>query len=519
MLGAMAGRETRAEGAGRARRGPRTSEGPTRLCPTCGARYPPDFLVCPKDATALELAGGDDDPLVGEVLAGSFVITRTLGEGGMGRVYEADHLRLPRRFAIKVMLDRLASHPDAVARFEREAQAVARIANPHVLDVVDVLRVQGRPCMVTELLEGEELADVLDREGKIPLARALTLCRQVCRGLAAAHAVGVVHRDLKPSNLFLIDRDAGAPFVKILDFGIAKMADGAQLTRTGMVLGTPAYMAPEQARGERAVDARADVYAVGAVLYHMLTGRPPFEDLEPAVVLTRVLTEDPRRPRDLERSIPEGVETVIQRAMARDPAERPATVLDLDRLLAAFDGDPVVAGVHVDRTAIASAPTMAVQMTPSEGDLVTRRARGARPGALMRALAFSILAGVSLLIAAATALRLFVGRARFSETEIVLVGVLALVTSLFLFLAAARVLVARWRSAPAIERLGTGLHGALLWLVALLGVLALVARGYALIGPGLPAEADATVEVGVLVVPIFVGLWAFAVTLWRARRI
>src|SRR6185295_11272428 len=125
-----------------------------------------------KDATSLALAAGEDDPLIGEVLAGSFMITGTLGEGGMGRVYEAEHVRLPRRFAVKVMLDSLAAHPDAVARFEREAQAVARIGNPHVLDIVDVLRVQGRPCMVTELLDGEELADVLDRVGKLPLADA-----------------------------------------------------------------------------------------------------------------------------------------------------------------------------------------------------------------------------------------------------------------------------------------------------------------------------------------------------------
>src|SRR6185312_10434268 len=170
----MATPATRAEAASRARRDPRAIDGGGRRCPTCGARYPLDYKVCPKDATSLEEAAGDD-PLIGEVLAGSFLITGTLGEGGMGRVYEAEHVRLPKRFAIKVMLEQLASHPDAVARFEREAQAVAKIASPHVVEVVDVVRVQGRPCMVSELLQGEELADVLDRVGKLPLARAIAI--------------------------------------------------------------------------------------------------------------------------------------------------------------------------------------------------------------------------------------------------------------------------------------------------------------------------------------------------------
>jgi Protein kinase domain len=144
---------------------------PSRRCSTCGASYPVDFLVCPKDATSLEVkADGDADPLIGEVLAGSFCVTGVLGSGGMGRVYEAEHVRLPRRFAVKVMHGELAGHVEAMARFEREAQAVAQVVSEHVVEVVDVVRSRdGRPCIVTELLQGEELGALLDRSGKLPL--------------------------------------------------------------------------------------------------------------------------------------------------------------------------------------------------------------------------------------------------------------------------------------------------------------------------------------------------------------
>jgi serine/threonine-protein kinase len=506
----------------RASRAERAQKGAARRCPTCGARYPLDFRVCPKDATSLELAGDDDDPLIGEVLAGSFMITRMVGEGGMGRVYEAEHVRLPRHFAVKVMLERLSVRPDAVARFEREAQAVARIESPHVLDVVDVLRVQGRPCMVTELLAGEELADVLDRQGKLPLSTAVALCRQVCRGLTAAHAVGVVHRDLKPSNLFLMDRDAGVPFVKILDFGVAKIADGAQLTRTGMILGTPAYMAPEQAQGATDVDARADVYAVGAVLYHMLTGQPPFVDQEPSVILARVLTQDPRRPRDLDRSIPETIEALIQRAMARDPQQRPATIQELDRLLASVDGAARAEGspsaAPADRVVVGAADTVVMASPPGEASEIARRARRARPAAFAWTVLYSLFAAAGVIVASATILRIVVRRAKLTETEVALLGAASVVTLVLLFLGGSRALVSRWRSAPAVERLGAGLRAALLWFVVPLGALTLGARAEALFGPALPQDIAPALEIGVLAVPIVLGQLAFTIALWRARR-
>ncbi len=226
-----------------------------RRCRTCGEEYPSDYLVCPRDATPLGLDREAEDPLLGVVLAGTYRIVRSLGRGGMGRLYEAQHTRLDRRFAIKVLHEAQSRSRDATLRFEREARVLSRIRSDHVLDVVDVLRTpDDRTAIVTARLEGEDLKARLDRVGKLEIGEAIALARQVCRGLAAAHAQGVVHRDLKPSNLFLDSGADGRTTVKILDFGVAKLAGEPELTRAGAVVGTPAYMAPEQARGSSEVD-------------------------------------------------------------------------------------------------------------------------------------------------------------------------------------------------------------------------------------------------------------------------
>ncbi|HEY8431889.1 MAG TPA: serine/threonine-protein kinase, partial [Sandaracinaceae bacterium] len=320
-----------------------TGELALRRCRTCGEEYPSDYVVCPRDATPLGLDRDAEDPLLGVVLAGTYRIVRGLGRGGMGRLYEAQHTRLDRRFAIKVLHEAQSRSRDATLRFEREARVLSRIRSDHVLDVIDVLRTpDDRAAIVTARLEGEDLKARLDRVGKLEVAEAVAIARQVCRGLAAAHAQGIVHRDLKPSNLFLESGADGRTTVKILDFGVAKLAGEPELTRAGAVVGTPAYMAPEQARGSADVDERADLYAVGAVLYRMLTGRAPYSGEDAAALLASVLHEPPPRPRAIERSIPVGLEAVIQRAMARDPDARHADALELERELAAFDpgGEP-----------------------------------------------------------------------------------------------------------------------------------------------------------------------------------
>jgi serine/threonine protein kinase len=496
-----------------------------RQCPTCNRSYPADFLVCPKDATALAREGSAEyDPLIGDVLAGTFRITKVLGAGGMGRVYEAEHVRLPRRFAVKVMHESLVQVPEAMARFEREAQAVAKIESEHVLEVVDIIRTrEGQPCLVAELLEGEDLAGVLDRMGKVPISSAVTACRQVCRGLAAAHAAGVVHRDLKPSNLFLVWRPDKSILIKILDFGVAKVSDGAQLTRQGMIVGTPAYMAPEQARGASNVDARADIYAVGAVLYRLLTGTAPFPDEDPVKAISRLLAEDPKRPRDFDRNIPEALELLIQRAMARSPADRPQTALDLDRELSAFEQGSLIEHNQLamqTRTGsglVAHLNTVALDRgTHTPKNDAIRRARRARPAAFGLAFTVGAAAGAAVFISAARALLVIAGRQALTETEKLLIGAFAGISVILATIGALRTLASRWRSALAVERLASGLRAAVSTLLLGAGALAFLWQGYVLLGPALPAMWLRWVDVGLVFVPTLIAALVFVVALRRA---
>jgi tRNA A-37 threonylcarbamoyl transferase component Bud32 len=364
-----------------------------RICPKCAGRYPADFRVCPRDATPLEDAPEDADPLVGATLEGSYEITGVLGEGGMGKVYEARHTRLPKkRYAIKILHHELARQPDVVARFQREAEAAAALEHPNVVGVYDVnTSADGRPYIVQELISGEELGKYLDRAGKLAAGDAVPIVRQVCRALGAAHARGIVHRDVKPENVLLLG-DPAAPSVKMVDFGISKVAEsGEALTKTGMVMGTPAYMAPEQARGDK-VDARADIYAVGAILYRAVTGQKPFEGLDPMATLSAVLCEEPPRPRSIAAQIPEGLELLIQRAMAKEPGERPSSMEELEAELSAFErpsaaktagGAPTVRAEGDARTLLAND---AATLIGGSAVLAARSAKRARPALVLATL-------------------------------------------------------------------------------------------------------------------------------------
>ncbi|MFO0676344.1 MAG: serine/threonine-protein kinase [Polyangiaceae bacterium] len=314
-----------------------------KRCPTCEGRYPADFNVCPRDATPLEASEvSTSDALIGSVLGDSYQVVRVIGEGGMGRVYEARHLRLrTRRFAVKVLHPEYAMQPDIVSRFEREAEAASGIHHPNVMDVYDVSTTSdGRPYFVGEYLEGEELGAYVRRAGRLAFPLATYLTRQVCEALGAAHARGIVHRDMKPENVF-ITHDDGIPRAKVIDFGISKIdSRETKLTKTGMILGTPSYMAPEQIMGE-VTDSRVDVYAVGAMLYELLTGQPPFDSDDPTAVLSRALTTEAPRPRSIEASIPEGLELIVQRAMAKDARDRYQSMAELESALAPFDSGRV----------------------------------------------------------------------------------------------------------------------------------------------------------------------------------
>ncbi|MBL9024216.1 MAG: serine/threonine protein kinase [Myxococcales bacterium] len=310
-----------------------------KFCPECLIRYPAEFRVCPKDASELLDAENEDhDELVGRTLSDTYAIVRAIGEGGMGRVYEARHTRIgTKRFALKMLHPEYARQAEVLSRFQREAEAAASIRSPYVGDVYDIGRTaDGRPFIVAEYLEGEELANFLRARGKLSVDVAVRIVRQICKALSAAHAKGIVHRDMKPENVFLVG-DLSSPTAKVIDFGISKVHDsGAQsLTKTGMIMGTPSYMAPEQARGER-VDHRVDIYAVGAILYELVTGKRPFDRPDPTATLTAVLLEEPERPCTLNPNIPESLEMLIQRAMAKRPEDRYASMDDFEAELAAF---------------------------------------------------------------------------------------------------------------------------------------------------------------------------------------
>lgn len=289
-----------------------------------------------------EFPDADDDPLVGKTLNETYVVEGVLGEGGMGRVYRAHHTRIERKkYAIKLLRPEFTRNADVVARFQREAEAAACISHPNVVGVYDVDSTPDRHTyLVCEFLDGEDLAQYLDHEPKVDVGMGVHIVSQMCEALEAAHEKGVVHRDLKPHNVFLMfDRGVipKRPRVKVLDFGLSRFMDSTStaLTRTGVILGTPAYMPPEQAGGKPA-DHRADVYGVGAVLFTAITGKRPFEaDTLQGVVLA-VLTQDPQEPRALNPEIPEGLERVVLKAMAKDPADRYQTMADLRHALQLF---------------------------------------------------------------------------------------------------------------------------------------------------------------------------------------
>ncbi len=316
-----------------------------KRCPRCGDRFPADFRVCPRDAVELEtVEGADDDPYIGATLAATYRVDSLIAEGGMGRVYEARHARLSgRSVAVKILHRALAPDAEVVSRFRREAEIADAIDHPNVLRIYDVnATADGVPFIVSERLRGEDLGQRLERVERMSIADTVHVLRQTCDVLAAVHAQGVLHRDLKPNNLFLVG-DPARPTVKLIDFGIARLrvAGDAGATATGVVMGTPAFMAPEQARGAR-VDTRADIYAVGAIGYACITGRSPYDLSDTAAALHAVLTVDPPRPRSLVPEIPEDLELVLQRAMARDPDDRYATLEAFSEALAPFA--PATAG-------------------------------------------------------------------------------------------------------------------------------------------------------------------------------
>jgi eukaryotic-like serine/threonine-protein kinase len=278
----------------------------------------------------------------GQILAGKFRIERVLGQGGMGVVVAATHLQLDERVALKFLLPDALSNPEAVERFAREARAAVKIKSEHVARVSDVGTLEsGSPYMVMEYLEGQDLAGFVHASGAMAVPAAIEFVLQACEAIGEAHALGIVHRDLKPANLFVTRRVDGSPCIKVLDFGISKLtapggAADLGMTKTSSVMGSPLYMSPEQMSSTRNVDMRTDIWALGVILYEILTGRVPFE-AETMPQLCGMILQDPPRPlRDLRPDLPDVLQAVIFRCLEKSRDRRFANVADLAAALAPF---------------------------------------------------------------------------------------------------------------------------------------------------------------------------------------
>ncbi|NOY91247.1 MAG: serine/threonine protein kinase, partial [Deltaproteobacteria bacterium] len=283
--------------------------------------------------------GGRDpeDPLIGQTIDDRYAVESVLGEGGMGLVYRARHIVLGKPLAIKVLRPDVSRDEEIIKRFKQEAQSASAIGNQHIIEISDFGTLpNGSTYFVMEFLEGNDLTHVIEEQQPIAPRRVTHIARQLCKALGAAHDKGIVHRDLKPDNIYLVKRGDDIDFVKVLDFGIAKVGgSSSKLTRAGQVFGTPHYMSPEQCAGS-GVDHRTDIYALGVILYEMVTGKVPFDADNLMGILTKHLYEQPVPPRQVNPNVPPDLEAVIQRCMTKEADQRYPSmadvVADLDRL-------------------------------------------------------------------------------------------------------------------------------------------------------------------------------------------
>jgi len=313
-------------------------------CPVCGRRNPPDARFC--GGCGQGLSEGEQprpdtvaDPLVGRVIADRYRIVELLGRGGMGVVYKVEHIHIGKLMAMKLLHGELARDRNTVRRFQREAEAASRLSHPNTVQVFDFGRSEGLMYLVMEYLEGRDLGELVREEGHLDFERVARIGAQVCASVAEAHDNGVVHRDLKPENVMIIQTADGREIAKVLDFGLAKLRDhtgSMSVTRAGAIVGTPYYMSPEQIRGEQ-VDARGDVYAIGAMLYKAATGVPPYVAKTPMGVLTKHLTEELVLPsRRSGFHLPGEADAIIGRAMDKAADKRHQSADELREDLVAY---------------------------------------------------------------------------------------------------------------------------------------------------------------------------------------
>ncbi len=353
-------------------------------CSLCNRSFPIGTVSCPHDGSRLVELAAETDELIGKVLDGRYEIRAPLGKGGMGTVYRGQQLSVDREVAIKVIHPMLASDRTSVKRFLREAKLASRLSQPAIVNVYDFGQSDGVLYLVMELLRGRTLATELGH-GRIEPRRAATIGAQLCDALEAAHAQDIVHRDLKPGNIVLLDDPSGRDLIKVLDFGLAKSLEhdtDSRVTNPEAILGTPLYMAPEQIEG-KPLDSRGDLYALGCILYELISGAPPFVDPNIATILARHLGDPPA---PLASSVPAPLRHLIEKLLAKAPVDRVQTAREVRSVLETLlDGQlrgptprpfsvraPEPASLATAQT-IGAAPQSGRAVTSGRGPVATRR--------------------------------------------------------------------------------------------------------------------------------------------------
>ncbi|HEX4447192.1 MAG TPA: protein kinase [Polyangiaceae bacterium] len=307
----------------------------------------------------------------GDVLAGKYSVERVIGQGGMGVVVAARHIQLGQKVALKFLLPAAFETPEAVARFLREAQAAFQIRSEHVARILDVGTLEtGSPFMVMEFLTGSDLGQVLEERGALPISEAIGYVLQACEAIAEAHSLGIVHRDLKPANLFLTRRADGSSLIKVLDFGISKSTatstgPASSVTATTAVIGSPAYMSPEQVRSSKHVDARTDIWALGVVVYQLVAGALPFGGQTLTELLAMIAADPPMPLRAARRDAPAQLEQLLNRCLEKDPRRRVANVAELALGLAPFAPDARLSVERIVRLIEQAPPGSVTPTAPS----------------------------------------------------------------------------------------------------------------------------------------------------------
>jgi serine/threonine-protein kinase len=344
---------------------------PLKVCPQCGAEYPANARFCEIDGTALRSASGDAD-MVGSIVAERYHILKKLGEGGMGQVYLAEHVKMGRKSALKVMHASMVKDVDAISRFNREASNASRISHPNVAAVYDFGETpDGLIFLAMEFVDGPPLTKLIEQAGALPPTRAAEIARQTAEALALAHDMGIVHRDLKPDNVMIAKTRDGGDLVKVVDFGIAKAAGNAaqKVTKTGLVVGTPEYMSPEQLAGD-SLDGRSDIYSLALVTFNMLTGRLPFPSDSAQESMIMRLTDQPKTLAEMRPDVawPTDVQQVMDKALERDVSRRYQTATEFGReLYRAIERMPATMEAAVGAQTVEDVPpTRVAPPSPSE---------------------------------------------------------------------------------------------------------------------------------------------------------